>query len=68
MTSEKQKLIQDMIEMQKKFIAFEHEHGLDMADYFAPGDAHPLASFTKEYTDMANRLVDLAHAEKESKR
>lgn len=68
MTSEKQKLIQDMIERQLKFIAFEHEHGLNMADYFAPGVEHPLTGYTKEYSDIAKRVIDLAHAEKESKR
>lgn len=68
MTSEKQKLIQSMLEMQKKFIDLEHGNGIDVEHYFAPDADHVLAGYRREYNDMANRLVDLAHEEKGSKR
>ena len=68
MTSEKQKLIQSLIGMQKKFISCEHDQGIEMKDYFAPDDEHPLAGYVQEYNDMSNRLIDMAHQEKASKR
>ena len=66
MADEKQKLIESMLEMQKKFIAFEHEQGLRVEDYFAPSADHPLADYIQEYSDMANKVVELAHREKGS--
>ena len=42
MTSEKQKLIQKMLELQKKFSEYEREHGLDLADYYGAAEGHPL--------------------------
>lgn len=64
----KQKLIQRMLDMQKQFIAFEHEQGLDAQDYFAPAADHPLAKYAQDYAGLANQVVDLAHLEKSSKR
>ena len=67
--SEKQELIKKMIEMQKKFIEYEHQHGgVAQADYFTPESGHPLENYKEEYNKLANRLVDLAHQEKGSKR
>ena len=68
MTTDKQKLIQSMIEMQKKFIEYEHEKGLSLQDYFAPESDHPLADYKSEYDENARQLVELAHAEKQSNR
>ena len=66
--SEKQELITKMLEMQKKFMDFEHEKGVDMEDYFAAEEGHVLKGFRQEYMDLANKLVDMAHAEKGSQR
>ena len=66
--SEKQELITKMLEMQKKFMDFEHEKGVDMEDYFAAEEGHVLEGFRQEYMDLANKLVDKAHAEKGSHR
>ena len=66
--SEKQELIKRMLELQKKFIEFEHEHGVDPHDYYAPPGGHPLDGYRAEYLDLANRVVDMAHAEKGSRR
>jgi hypothetical protein len=68
MTSEKQQLIESLLEMQKKFIACEREDGISVKDYFDPGGGHPMAGYADEYAEKANRLVDLAHEEKASSR
>jgi enoyl reductase-like protein len=57
---EKQELIDKMVEMQKQFIAYEHEHGVTGKAYWASSDGL-LANYRHEYADMANRVVDLAH-------
>jgi hypothetical protein len=57
---EKQELIDKMLEMQKQFIDYEHEHGVTGKDYWASQDGL-LASYRQEYMDMANRVVDIAH-------
>ena len=66
--SEKQELIKKMLEMQKMFIQYEHQNGVRQQDYFTPEEGHPLANYKDEYTRMANRVVELAHEEKGSKR
>ncbi len=57
---EKQELIGKMLEMQKQFIDYEHQHGIGGKDYWASEDGL-LANYRQEYLDMANRVVDLAH-------
>ncbi len=57
---EKQELIDKMLDMQKQFIAYEHENGVSGKDYWA-SDEGLLANYRQEYIDMANRVVDLAH-------
>jgi hypothetical protein len=57
---EKQELIEKMLGMQKQFIDHEHKHGVSGKDYWASQDGL-LANFRQEYSDMANRVVDLAH-------
>jgi len=57
---EKQDLIDKMIEMQKQFIQYEHEHGVTGKDYWASTEGL-LADYRQEYADMANRVVDIAH-------
>jgi tRNA 2-thiouridine synthesizing protein E len=68
MTTEKQKLIKKMLELQRKFSEYEHEHGLDLADYYDAAEGHPLANYRKEYDELAMKLGDLAHEEKGSHR
>jgi len=59
--TEKQELITKMLEMQKQFIDYEHQHGISGKDYWASKDGL-LANYRQEYLGMANRVVDLAHA------
>ena len=66
--SEKQEIINKLLEMQKMFIKYEQENGVDMKDDFVPDEAHPLHGFRQEYMDLANKLVDMAHEEKGSHR
>lgn len=66
--NEKQTLINKMLEMQKKFAAYEHEHGVDPAEYWDAPEGHPLHRYRQEYDELAAKLVELAHAEKGSKR
>lgn len=68
--SDKQKLIQEMLEMQKKFIAYEHKNGVDAVDYFTDnaGPKHELNQFREKFAELAVKVVDLAHAEKGSQR
>ncbi len=57
-----------LIEMQKKFIAYEHANGLDPKDYYTPGESHELNGYVETYNDEAMKLCDMAHAEKGSSR
>lgn len=61
--SSKKEMIQRMLELQKKFMEYEHEHGVDPKDYFAPDEGHPLAGFRQEYRDLAMAVVEAAHKE-----
>ena len=58
--TEKQELIDKMLEMQKQFIHYEHEHGVSGKDYWAPSEGL-LVDYRQDYMDMANRVIDLAH-------
>jgi len=66
--SEKQELITKMLEMQKKFIEYEHKNGVDPKDYFKPDAGHELDGYRQKYRDLAMEVVDLAHAEAGSHR
>ena len=66
--SEKQELIKKMLEMQKKCMDYEHEHGVDPKDYYVPESGHPLDHYRQEYMDLAMKVVDMAHAERGSSR
>jgi len=66
--SEKQEMIKKMIEMQKKFIEYEHANGVSQEEYFAAPEGHVLSNYRQEYGDLAMKLVDMAHTEKGSHR
>jgi hypothetical protein len=57
---EKSELIQQMLDMQKQFIALEHEQGITGKDYWASEEGL-LTDYRQKYIDMANRVVDIAH-------
>ncbi len=66
--SDKAARIQELIAMQKKFIAYEQENGVNFKDYFTPEAGHPLDGYRQSYMEKAMELVDMAHAEKGSHR
>lgn len=66
--SDKAAKIAELIAMQKKFIEYEQENGIDMKDYFVPEAGHELEGYRQDYMDKAMEVVDLAHAEKGSSR
>lgn len=66
--SDKQELIKQMLDMQKKFIDYEHKHGVTQQEYFAAEEGHELHNFRQQYNDLAVKLVDMAHEEKGSHR
>ena len=66
--TEKQKIIQEMLEMQKKFIAREQSQGIDLEEYYVGEDDELLQDYQEKYAALANQLVDMAHTEKGSHR
>ena len=66
--SDKQEKIKKMLEMQKAFMAYEHEHGVDPETYYTAQEGHPLHNYRQQYQDLANDVCDMAHADKGSHR
>ena len=64
----KQEKIQALLEMQRRFLEKEKSGALSMQEYFAPTDDSSLHGYTKDYTDLAMKIVDDAHEEVGSKR
>jgi len=65
--SNKQELIKQMLEMQKKFIEYEHANGVSPEEYYLAAEGHPLHEYRQKYRDIAMQLVDIAHQEKGSR-
>ena len=55
--------IAKMLEMQKKFIAYEQANGVDPQDYFTPASGHELDGYRQEYIKLAMEVADMAHGE-----
>ncbi len=66
--SERIEIAKKLIEKQKKFMAYERANGLDPKDYYTPDASHELNGYTEDYNEEAMKLLELAHAEKGSKR
>ncbi|MCG6885813.1 MAG: hypothetical protein LJE74_01230 [Proteobacteria bacterium] len=66
--SEKAKLIQEMLELQKKFIDYEHKHGVTAHDYYAADESHELYQYRERYAELADKVNTLAHEEAGSHR
>lgn len=65
--NEKQKLISEMLEMQRQFMKYEHEHGVTAEEYWAGEEGHQLANYRDRFMEKARKVVELAHEEKQSK-
>lgn len=66
--SDKAAKIKEMLEMQKKFIEYEHKNGVDPKDYFTPQSGHELDGYREKYAELAKEVVDIAHGEAGSHR
>ena len=66
--SSKQELIKEMLEMQKKFTAYEQANGVDPQEYFTPEAGAELDGYRQKYQELANTVVDMAHEEAGSER
>jgi hypothetical protein len=66
--SSKQELIKEMLEMQKKFTAYEQANGVDPQEYFTPAAGSELDGYRQKYMEMAMKVVDMAHEEAGSER
>ncbi len=58
--AEKEKLINEMLELQKKFIEREHNGGISGKDYWASKDGL-LKDYRQVYMEKAMRVVELSH-------
>ncbi|MCB1875660.1 MAG: hypothetical protein KDH88_06765 [Chromatiales bacterium] len=61
--SEKQEMIQRMLELQGKFIELEHEKGVSGKDFFTAEEGTFLRQYRDEYQTLADKVINLAHAE-----
>lgn len=66
--SEKQKIIKRIMELQSKFIELEQRGEFSTEDYYDSDGESELAKYKREHEELATKLVDLAHAEKGSRR
>ena len=65
--STKQEKIEELLEMQRRFIALDREKGVGMDEYFLPDEDSQLGNYRQDYMDCAMEVVKLAHEEKGSK-
>ena len=66
--SEKQQIIEQMMEMQRKFIELERNGEFSAEQYYDSDGENELARHKREFDALATQLVDMAHEEKGSKR
>ena len=66
--STKQEKIQQLLDMQKKFIENEHANGFDAKAYYTPESGDLLDGYIDTYNDIAVEVMNDAHKERGSKR
>ncbi len=66
--SDKQEMIKQMLEMQKRFIELEQAGEFSAEEYYDSDGDSELAKFKRTYDELATKVVDLAHEEKGSRR
>ncbi len=57
--AERDKLVQEMLVMQKEFIAMEHENGISPKEYFTAKDGM-LKDYRQDYMDKAMRVSEIS--------
>jgi len=65
--NEKQQLIAEMLEMQKQFSAYAKDHGLTPEELWAGEEGHPLEGYRERFWEKAERVIELAHEQRQSK-
>ncbi len=58
--AEKNKLIEEMLDLQQQFIAYEHEHGVSGKDYYY-SQKGLLKDYREVYAEKALRVIELSH-------
>jgi hypothetical protein len=66
--SEKQEIIKQIMELQREFIDIEQKGQFSAEQYYDNEGDSKLAINKRRHEELATKLVDLAHAEKGSKR
>ena len=66
--SEKQEIIKQMLDLQHKFIELEQRGEFSTEEYYDSEGETEVARHKRNYDELATKLVDLAHADKGSKR
>jgi len=66
--SEKQEIIKQIMELQREFIDLEQKGQFSAEQYYDNEGDSELAINKRRHEELATKLVDLAHAEKGSKR
>jgi hypothetical protein len=66
--SEKQEIIKQMLDLQHKFIELEQRGEFSTEEYYDSDGETEVARHKRNFDELATKLVDLAHAEKGSKR
>ncbi len=69
MSSTKAELIKEMIEVQHKFSKYEQANdGVDPKELYKPESGSELDGYREKYQALADKVIDLAHAEAGSER
>ena len=66
--TDKQAIIDEMLQMQRKFIEIEQQGEFSAEEYYDSEGETELSKYKQRYDDLARQLVDMAHEEKGSKR
>lgn len=66
--SEKQEIIKEIMDLQRKFIDIEHRGEFSAEQYYDSDGDSELAKYKRRHEELATKLVDMAHDEKGSKR
>jgi len=66
--TEKQEIIKQMLDLQHKFIELEQRGEFSTEEYYDSEGDTELARHKRSYEELSTKLVDLAHADKGSKR
>ncbi len=68
MSSTKAELIKEMIEVQDKLSKYEQANGIDPKEFYKPESGSELDGYCDRYQVLADKVIDLAHAETGSTR